>query len=73
MVLSKNEYKLLFFLLSNKNIVLDKQEILSKVWGSNHYDLNTVNTSIMRLRKKLDNNYEKYIKTVHGRGYILES
>jgi len=72
-ILSKIEYKLLFFLLSNKNIILDKQEILSKVWGSNYYDLNTVTTSIMRLRKKLDSNYEKYIKTVHGRGYILES
>ncbi|MDM8533254.1 response regulator transcription factor [Clostridiaceae bacterium HSG29] len=72
-ILSKNEYKLLFFLLSNKNIILNKQEILLEVWGSNHYDLNTVTTSIMRLRKKLNSNYEKYIKTVHGRGYILES
>jgi len=60
-------------ILSNKNIIIDKHEILSKVWESEHYDLNTVTTSIMRLRKKLDNNYEKYIKTVHGRGYILES
>jgi len=38
------------------------------------YDENLVNTTIKRLRKKIENNPEKpeYIKTIWGAGYVFE-
>ncbi|MGM0378612.1 MAG: response regulator transcription factor [Bacillota bacterium] len=70
--LSEHEYNLLVYLLSNKNIILSKKSILENVWKSQHYNDNNVNTSIMRLRKKLDDNKDKYIETIHSRGYIIK-
>lgn len=70
--LSKVEYRLLKFLLENSNKILSREEIRNNVWDSEHYDLNVVNTTIMRLRKKLSENKNEFIESVHGRGYILK-
>lgn len=70
-VLSKKEYDLLEYLFKCKGEILSRKELLKNVWKSSHYDLNTVNTFIMRLRKKLNRSNESYIQTIHGRGYSL--
>ena len=56
--------------------VYSPHEIYSKVWGDDPYGTeNTVAVHIRRLREKLesDPNDPKYIKTVWGTGYILET
>lgn len=70
--LTQREYELLYFLLKNKDKILSREEILKQVWDHENYDLNVVNTNIMRLRNKLSSNKDDYIKSVHSRGYIIK-
>lgn len=70
--LTRREYELLYFLLINRGKIISREEILLKVWDHANYDLNVVNTNIMRLRNKLSLNKDDYIKSVHSRGYIVK-
>lgn len=73
-LLSKLEYRLLMYLIENKNHVLSKEQILSQIWDSDgkYVDNNTVSVSISRLRTKIENDASnpRFIKTIHGVGYI---
>ncbi|TRX35179.1 response regulator transcription factor [Flavobacterium sp. ZT3R18] len=71
--LSPREYKLLLFLLENKNKVVSRTQILNAVWGIN-YDNNTniVDVYISYLRSKIDENSQKLIYTIKGTGYMLK-
>ncbi len=71
--LTKREYDLLVFLIQNKNTILSREMLLNQVWG---YDVavtpNVVDLYIGYLRKKLKcGKKDRYIKTVHGRGYSI--
>jgi DNA-binding response OmpR family regulator len=66
------EFKILRFLLDNEERVISRSELLDKVWGYRCYPTTrTVDTHILRLRKKLehDPNYPVHLHTVHGVGY----
>lgn len=72
--LSKLEYRLLLYLIENKNHILSKEQILEKIWDSDgkYVDPNTVSVNISRLRTKIEDDASNstWIKTVHGIGYI---
>jgi len=72
--ITSKEFELLNYLIKNAFIVLTRKQILEKVWGDTHYDENLVNTTIKRLRKKIEDEFDdpKYIKTVWGVGYVFE-
>jgi two-component system OmpR family response regulator len=68
--LSPTEFKLLSYLIQNKNRVLTKQQLLSNVWGINYESETTVlDTYISYLRKKVDSQGLGLIKTVRGVGF----
>lgn len=70
--LALKEYELLLYFMENRDIVLTREAILSKVWGYDYYgDLRTVDTHVKKLRSKL---MEKavFISTVIGSGYRFE-
>jgi len=71
--LTKKEYELLKYLLENKNIALDREKILEKVWGYDYYgDTNVIDVYVRYLRAKIDQKYNvEIIKTVRGIGYII--
>lgn len=71
--LTKKEYELLKYLLENKNIALDREKILEKVWGYDYYgDTNVIDVYVRYLRSKIDQKYGvDMIKTVRGVGYII--
>ncbi len=71
--LTKKEYELLTYLLENKNIALDREKILERVWGYDYYgDTNVIDVYVRYLRSKIDQKYEvEIIKTVRGIGYII--
>ncbi|MES2776174.1 MAG: response regulator transcription factor [Bacteroidota bacterium] len=73
--LTATEFRLLEFLVKNKNRVLSRMEILEKVWGIDfNMGTNVVDVYINYLRKKLQsNNPKKLIQTVVGMGYMLKS
>ncbi|CAA7194304.1 response regulator transcription factor [Chryseobacterium potabilaquae] len=70
---SPTEYKLLSFLLENKNKVLSRTQILHSVWGIN-FDNNTnlVDVYISYIRNKIDEEEEKIIHTIKGTGYLVK-
>lgn len=73
--LTLQEFKLLKLLVENENKVLSRTQILDTVWGVN-YDTNTnvVDVYISYLRNKIDTEgYTKLIKTVKGRGYMIQT
>ena len=71
--LTPKEFKLLFFLMSNAERILSRDEIAENVWG-NHFDTGTnyIDVYIAYLRKKIDKNFnEKLIHTKPGIGFIF--
>lgn len=70
--LSPTEFRLLRYLMENKNHVLSKQQILDAVWGID-FDSNTtvVETFVSYLRKKLGHDEEQYLITVRGIGFKI--
>lgn len=73
--LTKTEFDLLKFLLSNKEFVMDRQNILNKVWGYDYFgDENIVDVYIRHLREKLEvYGLDKKIQTVRGVGYVIKN
>lgn len=69
--LSKTEYDLLKFFMTNVDKVFTRDQILSVVWGTDVYlGDRTVDVHILRLRKILKQfKLEKMIQTVRGSGY----
>ncbi len=76
LTLSSTEFKLLKFLYDNRHIVVTKEQILESIWDvdMNFVVENTVNVTINRLRKKIEDDIKepKYILTVFGVGYTFE-
>lgn len=70
--LTAAEYKLLLVLLENKEMVLNRNVIIEKLWDidGNFVDYNTLNVYIKRLREKIETEQEKHIETVRGLGYV---
>ena len=71
--LTKKEYELLLYFISNKNRVISKNAIAEHLWGDNmdvadNYDF--IYTHIKNLRKKLiQAGAADYIKSIYGMGY----
>jgi DNA-binding response OmpR family regulator len=72
-VLTKKEFDLLLFFVSNQNRVITKESIAEHLWGD---DMDTADSfdfiysHIKNLRKKLlEKGAEDYIQTVYGMGY----
>lgn len=70
--LTKTEFDLLCLLISNKNRVCTRDQILENVWGY-HSDVetNVVDVYIRHLRSKLPKEASSYIETVRGVGYVM--
>lgn len=71
--LSPREYKLLLFLLENKNKAVSRTLILNAVWGINYENnTNVVDVYISYLRNKIDETDMKIIHTIKGTGYMIQ-
>ena len=70
MELTNKEYQLLLYLIENHSRVVERDEILNHIWG---YDFigesRVLDVHIRALRAKLDDDGNKYIKTIRGVGY----
>jgi DNA-binding response OmpR family regulator len=71
--LTKTEFNLLKYLLTNKNQVLSRDMILNHVWGyQDETNTRVVDVYIGYLRKKIDQEFDpKLIHSVRGFGYML--
>ena len=70
--MSPKEYDLFFYMLTNRNIALSREKLISEVWGYDFYgDARTLDTHIKLLRRSLGR-YSSYIATLRGVGYRFE-
>lgn len=72
--LQPREFRLLEYLVRNKDQVVTRTMLLEYVWDY-HFDpqTNVIDVHISRLRGKVDQDFEtKLIRTVRGAGYIVE-
>lgn len=70
--LTFKEYELLKFLMVNTGIVLTREKIMHRVWGTEFEgESRTVDMHIKTLRQKLGESGSK-IKTIRNVGYVLE-
>ena len=72
--LTKNERKILQFLLSNRNKIVSRDEIMNYLWNTDEFiDDNTLTVNIARVRSKLKHlGVDDVIETKRGQGYILK-
>ena len=70
--LTPKEYDLLKYLVTNKNIALSREQLLTNIWGYDFFgDDRTIDTHIKTLRNTLGK-YRKFIVTVRAIGYKFE-
>ncbi|WP_291575035.1 response regulator transcription factor [Clostridium sp. UBA4548] len=71
--LTAQEYKLLLIFMSNSNVMMKREEILSKLIEGDEvfFDENTLSVYIKRIREKIEDNPREpqYIVTQRGLGY----
>jgi len=70
--LTRQQFKLLKFLMLAPEQVFSRDELLNQVWGYHHYpSTRTVDNHILVLRQKLESSpaHPKHFVTVHGSGY----
>lgn len=75
LALTETEYRLLAYLIENQGLVLNQEQILSRVWGPGYTDApQYVRGYVRRLRQKVeaDPRNPKYIVTARGAGYYFD-
>ncbi len=72
--LTKREFDILQYLLENRNIVIDRETMLERIWGySFSGGSNAVDVYIRYLRAKLEEPFGlKLIHTIRGVGYVIK-
>lgn len=71
--LTKNELKILYYLLLNKGKIVSRVDVMEYLWDSAMFiNDNTLTVNITRIRNKIDEiGLKGYIKTKRGQGYIV--
>jgi DNA-binding response OmpR family regulator len=72
-ILTKNEIIIFNFLLSNKDRIVSKDELMTELWNNDEYvNENALTVNISRLRSKLEElGYSSIIETRKGIGYRI--
>jgi len=72
--IKNKEYELLLFLVTNIDIVFNRETLYERIWGLEAMgDSATVAVHINRLREKIEDEPTKYIQTVRGAGYRFKA
>ena len=69
--LSRREFELFAFLVSNEGKTYGPEELYKSVWGLEHGDLSTVAVHVQRIRRKIEEEGlpPRWLVTVPGAGY----
>jgi len=72
--LTKNEYKILKYLIQNRGRIVSREDIMETLWETESFiDDNTLSVNITRLRNKLEElGIKEIIETRRGQGYMLK-
>ena len=71
--LTKNELKILYYLLINKGKIVSRVDIMEYLWDSSMFvNDNTLTVNITRIRNKIEEiGLKDFIKTKRGQGYMI--
>lgn len=71
--LTKNEVKILSYLIKNKGTIVKRDALMEYLWKSDYFvDDSTLSVNVNRLRRKLEEiGIENVIETRRGLGYIM--
>ncbi len=69
--LSSMEFKMLNLFCKNPKQVLTRGQLLERLWDTeeNYVDEHTLTTTVSRIRSKIEDDGQAYIKTIYGMGY----
>lgn len=72
--LTRNEYKILKYLVQNREKIVSREDIMECLWDSESFiDDNTLTVNITRVRNKLEEiGIKELLETKRGQGYILK-
>lgn len=72
--ITKNEIKILSYLIKNKGKIISRGSLMDHLWNSDFFvDDNTLSVNVTRLRKKLEElGIKDAIETRRGLGYIMQ-
>jgi DNA-binding response OmpR family regulator len=71
-ILSHREYELFKYLITHPNYVFTREKLLASIWGNSlNRRSRTVDVHIRRVRAKIGDSDEKYIRTVRRIGYAF--
>ena len=73
-LLTNTEFKMLYYLASNKGMALSKDQIYNYIWNGEYaLDDSNITSHIRRLRVKIEDDpaQPQYIQTVRGSGYRM--
>jgi DNA-binding response OmpR family regulator len=72
--LTKNESKILQYLVKNRNKIVSREELMDYLWNTDEFvDDNTLTVNITRVRNKLEEiGIKEMLETKRGQGYILK-
>jgi two-component system response regulator ArlR len=69
--LTKTEFEILFCLMKNMRRVLDREQILGRIYGDFLGNSNVVDVNVKNIRRKIAAiTSDSYIETVRGKGYV---
>ncbi|MCL2807907.1 MAG: response regulator transcription factor [Coriobacteriia bacterium] len=74
-VLTLKEFRILYTLVSNPNVVLSKDQLVEAAWGKEYIgETSSITVFIKKLRSKIEDDpaEPRYIQTVWGIGYRFE-
>lgn len=75
-VMSALEYRILYYMFTNRGILLSREKLLEEIWdiAGDFVNDNTLTVYIKRIREKIEENptEPKIIKTVRGMGYRVD-
>lgn len=68
--LTSKEFAILEYFLRNRNVVLNRSQIINHVWNFEYDSFsNVVDVHIKNLRKKMQSKNQNIFETIHGVGY----
>lgn len=72
--LTKNEFRILKFLVQNREKIISREEIMECLWDNESFvDDNTLTVNINRVRTKLEDlGLKELLETKRGQGYMLK-
>lgn len=72
--LTKNEFRILKFLVQNREKIVSREEIMECLWDNESFvDDNTLTVNINRVRTKLEDlGLKELLETKRGQGYMLK-